>query len=144
LFYLVDHLNDPLHVGAELGLLLGELVEGSRHMLGALAEVLGCVSGAFIFLSQHLGRHPRPFRVVPHLLSSLPDVFRETPLIFGFCPRLFRVCTVRLGLFTTHFGLLTLCFRVLAGWLIAVHAALLTPDTTPNRFNQDSRIPLCS
>jgi hypothetical protein len=137
LLYVVDHLNHPLHVGAELGLCLGELAEGFRRVLGALAEVLDCVSGTFIYLSQHLGRHSRPFRVVPHLLPDLPDVFRETPLIFGVCPHLFRVCPVRLGLFSTHFGLLTLCFRVLAGWLIAVHAAPLIPDTTSCRSNHD-------
>ena len=134
-----------LQLGEDPCLLLDDLAEGVRRLLGGVTEgfgdlarllgvapcLLGREPGAFLHPPQDLARESGAFCVLPHLLPRLPEFFREPPLCFGLFPHLFRGFPVPLRPLTTHFGLLTLRFLVPAAWLIRAHGALLSPRCTP-------------
>jgi hypothetical protein len=141
LFNLSEYLDGPLHIGEELGLLLGNPTEGFRRLLGLIPEFLSCLAcllglvpeflsclpGAFLHMPQHFGREAVPFRVLSRFLLDLPGVFRGTTLFFGAYPLAF-------GGFPALFSLL-LCLPILAVGLINLHGALLIPEPTTHRFN---------
>jgi hypothetical protein len=112
LFYVLEHLEQLLDFGHDLGLTLADLAEGFRRVLGGMASFLSPVApllsrlpGTFMHLPHDLVRQASAFRVVPPVLLGLPAPFRVFPV---------PLC------------LLTLLPPALVARLIRVHAALLS------------------